>query len=279
MSNAKFTDLPSVLSAQMADIFCVVQGGISSEETNQQVFNLFLSNMVLNYAGDPNGHVAGVIYQLCYDTADQTLYVCTSSGSTTTAVWTSSTTGLIGPDQGGTGVANPPVHTLPVAEGSSNFTFLGPLTNGQLLIGSIGANPVPATLTAGTGINITNGTGSITIESTMGSGLLAFSVVTSNQAMDSNLGYITNGVGTVSLALPSTSSVGDQIGVIAGSAPGFSITQGSGQQIVVGSALSTSGNTGFVASTSIGDSLTLICMVANTTWICWNGVQGNLTVN
>lgn len=39
------------------------------------------------------------------------------------------------------------------------------LTNGQLLIGSTGAAPTVATLTAGTGITITNGAGSITIAS------------------------------------------------------------------------------------------------------------------
>ncbi|MEK2646309.1 beta strand repeat-containing protein [Bdellovibrio sp. BCCA] len=40
------------------------------------------------------------------------------------------------------------------------------LTNGQLLVGSTGAAPVAATLSAGTGINITNAAGSITIATT-----------------------------------------------------------------------------------------------------------------
>ncbi len=44
-------------------------------------------------------------------------------------------------------------------------------TNGQLLIGSTGAAPVLAALTAGTGISVTNGAGSITIANT---GLLSF---------------------------------------------------------------------------------------------------------
>ena len=42
-------------------------------------------------------------------------------------------------------------------------TAIAALTNGQLPIGSTGANPVPATLTAGSGITITNGAGTITI--------------------------------------------------------------------------------------------------------------------
>jgi hypothetical protein len=46
---------------------------------------------------------------------------------------------------------------------SQNLVSTAAPTNGQLLIGSTGANPVVAALTAGTGISITNGAGSITI--------------------------------------------------------------------------------------------------------------------
>lgn len=47
-------------------------------------------------------------------------------------------------------------------------------TNGQLLIGSTSATPVVATLTAGTGISVTNGAGSISIAATGGSSALTF---------------------------------------------------------------------------------------------------------
>ena len=40
------------------------------------------------------------------------------------------------------------------------------MTNGQLIIGSTGSTPTPATLTAGTGVQVTNGAASITIAST-----------------------------------------------------------------------------------------------------------------
>lgn len=58
-------------------------------------------------------------------------------------------------------------------------------TNGQLIIGSTGANPVAATLTAGTNVTITNGAGSITVaQSAGGSGALTLisSVAASNSA-------------------------------------------------------------------------------------------------
>ncbi|MGL5626596.1 MAG: hypothetical protein ACRDDW_03635 [Candidatus Rhabdochlamydia sp.] len=66
---------------------------------------------------------------------------------------------------GGTGVSSPTANTRPVAQGSSAMTFLGPLTDGQLVIGSTGFSPVVSTLSAGTGISITNGPGSISISS------------------------------------------------------------------------------------------------------------------
>src|ERR1700681_3495217 len=115
MSTEMFTQLPSVTNAQLTDIFCAVQGyvspstpGTSVQETLQQVFTLMLSNTILHNAGNPNGVVAGTIYQFCWDTTNNILYVCTSSGSTVTAVWTqvaSSAVSVINPAHGGTGVA------------------------------------------------------------------------------------------------------------------------------------------------------------------------------
>lgn len=45
--------------------------------------------VMLTHAGNPNGSVAGVLNWLCLDTTGPTLYVCISSGSTTTATWSS----------------------------------------------------------------------------------------------------------------------------------------------------------------------------------------------
>jgi hypothetical protein len=47
--------------------------------------------------------------------------------------------------------------------GSGALAGAGPLTNGQVLIGSTGNPPQPGTLTAGAGITITNGPGTIAI--------------------------------------------------------------------------------------------------------------------
>lgn len=65
--------------------------------------------------------------------------------------------------QGGTGRSSPAAHSLLVTNGSSAFTVLGTATNGQLPIGSVGGDPVLSTLTAGSGVSVTNGPGTITI--------------------------------------------------------------------------------------------------------------------
>lgn len=54
--------------------------------------------------------------------------------------------------------------------GSGALAGVGPLTDGQLVIGATGGAPQAQTLTAGSGITITNGPGSIAISSTGGAG-------------------------------------------------------------------------------------------------------------
>ena len=47
--------------------------------------------------------------------------------------------------------------------GGANPVWIGPLTNGQVFIGSIGSDPVAATLTGSNGITVTNSAGGITL--------------------------------------------------------------------------------------------------------------------
>lgn len=117
MANEKFTQLPTVTSAMPGDIIAAVQGGISVQETLQQVMNLSLANTILNFAGNPNGSVAGNIYQLLWDTSHSVLYVCTTSGSATTAVWTlaGSVSFPITIPEGGTGVTSVTTSPTPTA--------------------------------------------------------------------------------------------------------------------------------------------------------------------
>lgn len=77
------------------------------------------------------------------------------------------TIGIVNPlivGKGGTGAATLTDHSLLVGSGTSAITLLGVATNGQLPIGSTGADPVLATISAGEGIDIDNAAGSITVK-------------------------------------------------------------------------------------------------------------------
>ena len=63
------------------------------------------------------------------------------------------------PNSGSAGATN----ALQYNAGSGSFGAIGPLTDGQLVIGSTGNTPQAATITAGAGISITNAPGSVTI--------------------------------------------------------------------------------------------------------------------
>lgn len=65
-------------------------------------------------------------------------------------------------------------HSLLLGNSTGSLTSLGAATNGQLPIGSTGVDPVLATLTAGSGISVTNGAGSITIANTHTQGAVTF---------------------------------------------------------------------------------------------------------
>ena len=151
------------------------------------------------------------------------------------------------------------------------------LTNGQLPIGNTGADPTAATLTAGTGVSITNGAGSITIAATGGG--LTWSVVTgTTQSAAVNNGYIANNAGQVTVTLPATSAVGDCVAVTGiNNATGWKIAQNAGNQIFFGTSSTTAGTGGSLTSTATRDSVFLLCTSANANWQVLNSI-GNITV-
>ena len=72
---------------------------------------------------------------------------------------------------GGTGAATLTDGGVLLGSGTGAVTALGQATNGQLVIGSTGADPVLATLTGGANITVTNSAGGISIAASgLGSG-------------------------------------------------------------------------------------------------------------
>lgn len=189
------------------------------------------------------------------------------------------------PNYDGAGIFNAITVTqyAPIVGGASNsLTSISPLQDGELLIGVTGGDPVGATLTAGSGITITEGAGTITIAASGGGGgaggVSAWVDVTgTSQAMSVNTGYRANNASLVTLTLPATAAQFTVIRVAGSGAGGWRIAQNAGQNIQVGNQVSTTGVTGSVSSTNRYDTLELICTVADTTWQALSG-WGNLTV-
>lgn len=149
------------------------------------------------------------------------------------------------------------------------------LGDGQLLIGSSGNSPLVGTITAGSGINVTTGSGTITV-STIGAGFTWTTVTGTSQAMSAENGYISNNASLVTLTLPVTAAVGDEVEVIGLGAGGWLIAQNAGQLIHLGSSTTTTGVGGSLASTNANDRIIITCIVANTTFSAY--ATGNTTV-
>jgi len=153
------------------------------------------------------------------------------------------------------------------------------LTNGQVVIGSTGGAPAAANLTAGTGVSITNGSNTITINA-LGGGLTWHDNTTTPITAAANNGYIADNAGaTVAYTLPSPGTVGDTIQIVGGvnastTAP-WTIAVPAGEKLHFGSAVF-AGQT--LAATNQFDCVELVCIVAgaNAEWLVVDSV-GNIT--
>lgn len=147
---------------------------------------------------------------------------------------------------------------------------------GQLVIGtSVTTDPSVANITPGPGVSVTNGSGTITIGAT-GMGL-TWSTVSSSTPFVNNNGYIATGGAALSFSLPATSSVGDIVAIALDGSTSWTITQGAGQQIRIGSTQTTLGAGGSVVSSDQGDTIILFCSVANLKWNALTAI-GNITI-
>lgn len=152
------------------------------------------------------------------------------------------------------------------------------MTNGQVIIGSTGATPTAATITAGAGISITNAAGSITVAAAGGG--LTWSVITADQSATVNNGYICNKAGLLTLTLPASAAIGDIIRVTGiNTALGWKIAQNANQRIHFGTSSTTTGVGGSLESTNIRDSVEIVCVVSgsSTQYNVLSSI-GNITV-
>ena len=151
------------------------------------------------------------------------------------------------------------------------------MTNGQVLIGSTGATPTPAALTAGTNISITNAAGSITINSTGTTGITNVNQNTSTVTMVANSRYvINNGATLVTLTLSATPTIGDTYIIVGGSSGLWSVAQNASQQCHIDSTATTAGTGGSLTATNQYDGVTITYLGSNAFSVY--AIQGNITV-
>jgi len=153
----------------------------------------------------------------------------------------------------------------------------------QTLTGDVGGAVGPD---GSSNVNVVGG-GSITVTGTPGTNTLTISssnpffmwfVIASSQPAVTQTGYFTNGGSRVDLSLPATSVVGDIFAVADLGGNKFRITQGAGQQILIGNSSTTLGAAGYVESIFIGDSIFLVCCSNDATWMAVPAPTGNLTI-
>ena len=146
--------------------------------------------------------------------------------------------------------------TFLVGAGSdTTATELGPLTNGQVIIGSTGNAPVLATLTGGPGVTITNGAGSITINSVL------YRDHASSVTVVSDSGSFATAA--ITLTLPASPNNGERCEFIAAS--GVLVIQLAGTQVGHLAGASTSAG-GTITGSNTGDSISLIYQSSTDDW-------------
>jgi hypothetical protein len=162
-----------------------------------------------------------------------------------------------------------------VSSSSGVPTWSNSMTNGQVIIGSTGAQPQAALLSEGTGITITSAPNSITI-SASGAGLDWVVISGTSQAASVGTGYIPSNGSLTTISLPAICNPGDFIAVQGAGSGGFLIQANSGQVIHIGASASSSA--GSVASANQYDAIGLVCIVANTDWSMFGPVSSGFTI-
>lgn len=185
-----------------------------------------------------------------------------------------SSTAIISPTYGGTGVSNPTAHGIMIAEGASAMTPIV-LTAGQVLIGTTASDPTGATISAGTNISVTSASGSITIAATGNASFSWNDVPGTSQAAAINNGYIISNASATTVTVPAVAAEGSVIAVQGKGAAGWILQMNTGQTCHLGN--QTTSSAGTLSSTNQWDSISIVCVTANTVWAVTSAV-GNLTV-
>lgn len=120
----------------------------------------------------------------------------------------------------------------------------------------------------GTGIAITGSGNDVTFNATAMPFVVTWNTITSaTQTMVPNNGYFANRGAGVTFTLPVLAAKGDVFYIASISSGAWVLQQNAGQSINFGTAVTTTGGGGFLTANNIGDSVFIVCYVANTNFI------------
>jgi hypothetical protein len=223
----------------------------------------------INGIVDPNGLVStsvadGMLQFLTYSISSSSLNTCVTIDRLGQVV-------IATPQSGGVG--------LTINGGGLNTTgttTLASLTAGAAVTSSTGVVSV-ANGTAGYVLTSTGSSTAPTFQAAPSVGF-TWAVTTINATLAPNNGYIANKAGLLTMTLPTTSSVGDTYVITGMNRPlGWTIAQNASQYINFGVDTTTVGTGGSLSSTQTYDTISLVCIIANTAWNVTYSI-GNITV-
>ncbi len=126
-------------------------------------------------------------------------------------------------------------NTVQIGNATGSLTSLAAATDGQLVIGSTGLAPAVAALTAGTGITITNGAGTIAV-ATVADGFEMATVATVDATADVALFTLTLGADeSATIYAIITGAVSDHSAALVGTVSGGARKDGAGAAVLIGS--------------------------------------------
>lgn len=99
---------------------------------------------------------------------------------------------------------------------------------------------------------------------------------TTSVTMTVNNAYVADNASLVTLTLPSTAAFGSVFQIVGKGAGGWKIGQAASQLIHIGNQVTTTGTGGSLASSNQWDSVQLVCVTANTTFVVFSSM-GNIT--
>lgn len=173
-----------------------------------------------------------------------------------------------------TTIASNAVVTAKINNAAVTYAKIQNVAASSLLGNATGSPAAPEEITLGTGLSF-SGT---VLNAASGFAPMPTTVVTgTTQSATTNNAYVTNNAGLCTVTMPATAAVGDSIQIMGMGAGGWSLAQNASQLIHFGNAVTTTGTGGSIASSNQWDSLTIKCIVANTTWVVVSA-QGNMTV-